>query len=151
MVTVGTDYKNLLNDLKVGYSNYLGAYISALDKFGQTIASITDTIGEYIGDGSNIFGFIKCNFIGTNLKIILKYLKTALGKNIKTVGICLTVVGCSLALSISSTILLIVIINIDLEENSKTPVDEQLQGQIPEYNINNHNNINPGTRVIQYQ
>ena len=149
---VKTPYKDKLDLLKGKYSDYLGAYISALDKFGRTIASITDTIGEFIGDGSNIFGFIKCKFIGTNLKIILKYLKTALGKNIKTVGICLTVVGCSLALSISSTILLIVIINISLEDNSRTPVDEKMQGQIPEYNINNnYNNINPGTRVIQYQ
>ena len=146
-----TNYEGILNDLKGKYSDYLGAYISALDKFGQTIASITDTIGEFIGDGSNLFGFIQCNFIGTNLKIILKYLKTALGKNIKTIGICLTVVGCSLALSISSTILLIVIINIGLEEKSKTPLDGQKLGQIPEYNINNYNNINPETRVIQYQ
>ena len=149
--TVKTPYKKILDDLKVEYTNYLGAYITALDKFGQTIASITNTIGEFIGDGSNLFGFIQCNFIGTNLKIILKYLKTALGKNIKTIGICLTVVGCSLALSISSTILLIVIINIGLEEKNKTPLDDQRQGQIPEYNINNYNNINPETRVIQYQ
>ena len=142
---VKTPYKKILGELKDEYGNYLGAYITALDKFYQSIASITDTIGDYIGDdGSNIFGFIQCKFIGSNLKIILKYLKTALGKDIKTIGICLIVVGCSLALSISSTILLIVVINVALEENQITPDD----GQIPEYKINN---INPGTRVIQYQ
>ena len=56
-------------------------------------------------------------FIGTNLKIILKYLKHSLGGDFYTVGICLVVVGFSLILSISSTILLIVIINISLKEN----------------------------------
>jgi len=36
-----------------------------------------------------------------------------------TVGVCLCVVGCSLALSISSTILLIVLINIELKKNQE--------------------------------
>ena len=95
---------------------------------------------EYVGD-TDIFGFIKCNFIGTNLKIMLKYLKSALGKNIKTIGICITVVGCSLALSISSTILLIVIINKDIDEKKK-----KLQAQkIPEYPVNSEG------RLVQYQ
>ena len=109
-------YLKQLDDLKVEYEEYLESYIGALGFFNNTIKSITNSIREYIGNGTSLFGFIQCNFIGTNLKIMLKYLKKSLGTNIKTLGICLTIVGCSLALSISSTILLIVIINEGLKE-----------------------------------
>ena len=50
---------------------------------------------------------------------MLKYLRSALGGDVKTIGICLLVVGCSLALSISATILMIIIINLDVENNKK--------------------------------
>jgi hypothetical protein len=57
---------------------------------------------------------------------MLKYLKSALGGDVKTIGICLLVVGCSLALSISATILMIIIINLDVENNKKKgQVDSQ--------------------------
>ena len=141
------NYIKKLDQLKESYDSYLTTYITALDFFNGKIKSITNSIREYIGDGSNLFGFVKCNFIGTNLKIMLKYLKSALGKDIKTVGICLTIVGCSLALSISSTILLIVIINISLNEGSKPEPPQTVQGPIPEYNIGQDPNIN----IIQYQ
>ena len=48
-----------------------------------------------------------------------KYLKYSLGQDLYTVGLCLIIVGCSLVLSVSSTILLIVIINISLAENQR--------------------------------
>ena len=133
-------YKTILNDIKEKYSDYLFSYINALDVFGATIRRITGELREYIGEGNNLFGFVNGKFIGTNLKIILKYLKSALGEDIKTIGICLLIVGCSLALSISSTILLIVVINADIDNN------KQLQNsQIPEYKLNSVG------RVIQYQ
>ena len=142
---IKTDYLAQLNQLKDSYLTYLSSYIDSLHHFNETIGSITDTIGDNIGNSNNddggIFGFIRCNFIGTNLKIMLKYLKSALGKNIKTIGICIIVVGCSLALSISSTILLIVIINKDIDEKKK-----KLQAQrIPEYPVNSEG------RLVQYQ
>ena len=56
-------------------------------------------------------------FIGINLKIVLKYLKYSLGKDLYTVGLCLVVVGFSLILSVSCTIFLIVYINIELKKN----------------------------------
>jgi hypothetical protein len=144
----GNNYIKKLDELKESYNSYLTTYITALDFFNNKIKSITNSIREYIGDGTNLFGFVKCNFIGTNLKIMLKYLKTALGKNIKTVGICLTIVGCSLALSISSTILLIVIINISLEEKPEPP--QTVQGQMPGYNNGNYGQ-DPNINIIQYQ
>ena len=61
--------------------------------------------------------FLNGKFIATNLKIILKYLKYSLGVDLYTVGVCLIVVGFSLALSVCSTIILIIIINIELKKN----------------------------------
>jgi hypothetical protein len=137
---VETSFLGVLKTLSEKYKQYLDQYIYTLDLFGGSIHRITGQLREYTSDEDGIFSFIKCNFIGTNLKIILKYLKTALGGNIKTIGICLIVVGCSLVLSISITILMIVIINSDIENKKNNP-DEQ----IPDYPVNSHG------RVIQFQ
>ena len=75
------------------------------------------------------------------MKIILKYLKEALGNDFYTVGVCLILVGCSLILAISSTILLIIIINIDIKQKQQ---DIKNKG-IPEYQMNNEG------RVIGYR
>ena len=48
---------------------------------------------------------------------MVKYLKYSLGKDFHKVGICLIIVGFSLMLSISSTILLIVILNVVIKKN----------------------------------
>jgi len=106
----------VLNDLKTDYLKYLGSYEVVLDFVLSKIQGIMDIVRDYIQEG-NSFSFLNGSFIKTNLKILLKYLKYSLGKDIYTVGICLIVVGLSLILSISSTILLTVIINIDLKEN----------------------------------
>ena len=118
----------LLNILERSYDAYLGQYDTTLEKYNEAIDKITGKIKKYTGD-DGIFSFIKCSFIGTNLKIILKYLKSALGGDVKTVGICLLVVGCSLILSISATILMIVIINIDIENKNKN--NNNNNGQVP--------------------
>ena len=128
----------VINDLKVEYDTYLQVYVHILDFFLTTIHRITGLIREYTGDG-NAFSFLNGKFIGTNLKIILKYLEHSLGGDFYTVGICLCIVGLSLILSISSTILLIVIINIELKENQ----DEQ-RAQ------NNRNNVNKGLAVSEF-
>ena len=66
---------------------------------------------------------------------LLKYLKYSLGVDLYTVGVCLIVVACSLALSVSSTILLVVIINIELKKNqdAKKLVNT---GMVPEMPVN---------------
>ena len=109
----------VINDLKREYSKYLESYIDIMNFFLETIGQITNLVRRYSGsgEGQSAFAFLNGKFIGTNLKIILKYLKHSLGGDFYTVGICLVVVGFSLILSISSTILLIVIININLKEN----------------------------------
>ena len=129
-------FLSILNNLKVVYNDYLDQYITALDKFNEILHKITGKLRQYINDDDGIFSFINGKFIGLNLKVMLKYLKTALGKDVKTIGICLDIVGCSLALSISSTILLIVIINIAIDENKKKLKEEEEEEQrknIPEY------------------
>ena len=102
--------------LKGKYDTYLTFYVSILGFFDQTIGRITELIRPYTGDNGEAFSFINGKFIGINLRIILKYFKHSLGGDFFTVGICLCVVGLSLILSISSTIILIVIINIGLKE-----------------------------------
>ena len=111
-------YRQTLVDLREEYDTYLETYITALDKFNSTINRITSILDEYTGD-SEAFSFANCSFIGTNLKIILKYLKEVFGGDIYTIGVCLILVGCSLALSISFTILLIVVINAKIDEDKK--------------------------------
>ena len=109
-------YRQTLKDLRDKYNVYLTSYIDALDKFNSTIYRVTGKLNEYTG-GSEAFSFANCKFIETNLKIILKYLKEVFGGDIYTIGVCLILVGCSLALSISFTILLIIVINANIDAN----------------------------------
>ena len=106
---------NVITYLKNAYTTYLGIYVDILDFFARTINSITSIVSQY-SDPQYAFSFLNGKFIGINLQIVLKYLKHSLGGDFFTVGICLCVVGLSLILSISSTIILIVIINIGLKE-----------------------------------
>ena len=135
-VETDTDHESflgILNSLKGDYNDtYLQEYITTLDLFQTSIQRITSQLKQYTGDNNGLFSFIKCSFIGTNLKIMLKYLKSALGGDVKTIGICLLVVGCSLALSISSTILMIIIINIDIDNNKKN-VQLDSQGRVIQF------------------
>ena len=84
---------------------------------------------------------------------MLKYLEKSLGKDLYTVGVCLILVGCSLILSISSTILLDVIINLELKQNMNPgrvgPVPN-VQG--PEVVISPYqvNDVNVAAANVQY-
>ena len=131
-------FKNSLTDLGEKYEDFLKQYIEALTEFNKTIDDITYDIKKYTGDDAGVFSFINCNFVGKNIKVMLKYLKEALGGDVYTIGVCLILVGCSLALSISFTILLIVVINADIDNNKK-------KDNAPEYALNS------GGRVIQYK
>ena len=137
-------FMRVVNNLKNEYNTYLNGYTNILEFFLITIKRITDIIRPYIGDG-DAFSFLNGKFIGTNLKIILKYLEHSLGGDFYTVGICLCIVGLSLILSISSTILLIVIMNIELDENKKKEQQQNKSGGISEYRTNN-----PGIIIPNY-
>jgi len=111
-------FKSKLNELERKYNLYMHSYIKMLNFLDETIGSLIGDIKSTVG-GGQIFSFLNGKFIGTNIKIILKYLKYSLGQDLYTVGLSLIIVGCSLVLSVSSTILLIVIINISLAENQR--------------------------------
>ena len=127
--------KSVMGTLNEKYGDYLGSYKTVLTFLQGKIGTVMDQIREYATPGSS-FSFLNGHFILTNLKILLKYLKHSLGKDLYTVGVCLIVVGCSLILSISSTILLIVIINIGLKEDM---------------NMKNNPITSPGMEVSQFQ
>lgn len=127
--------KSVMVTLNGEYKDYLGSYKTVLTFLQEKIGRVMDQIREYATPGSS-FSFLNGHFILTNLKILLKYLKHSLGKDFYTVGVCLIVVGCSLILSISSTILLIVIINIGLKEDM---------------NMKNNPITSPGMEVSQFQ
>ena len=113
--TTDNNVMKVIDSLRSSYIGYLDNYVKILEFFYEKIHSITSIVSQY-SDPQNLFSFLNGKFIGINLQIILKYLKHSLGGDFFTVGICLCVVGLSLILSISSTIILIVIINIGLKE-----------------------------------
>ena len=137
----GDNYYFYMDDTKSSYKVYLDTYMDVLEFFHQVISDVVGAIEEGSGDSDDIFSFLNGKFIKTNIKIILKYLKDCLGKDIYTVGICLVIIGCSLVLSVSSTILLIVIINIDLEQKKKL---------VPNTEIPDYAETNEG-RIIRYK
>ena len=112
-------YYDILDQLKIDYKDYLETFIHVLEFFETITMDIINALDEGIGGNGDTFSFLNGKFIKTNLKIVLKYLKYSLGQDIYTVGICLVFVGFSLIFSISATILLIVIINVDLEKHEK--------------------------------
>ena len=120
-------FKKTMESLLESYQGYLDSYIDGLKKFNETINSITSILDEYIGgESGQTFAFLNGLFIGKNLKIILKYLKYSLGEDLYTVGLCLIIVGFSLIFSISSTILTIVIINVDIDLNKEIVKQEEI-------------------------
>ena len=136
----GNYFITKLGEVKDLYTAFLGEYVTTLGNFNTEINKITEKLNSYTGTGGGLFSFINCKFFGTNMKIILKYLKESLGSDLYTVGVCLILIGCSLVLAISSTILLIIIINIDIAKKK-----EQITKEIPEYPINSEG------RVIRYR
>ena len=107
-----------LADLKDKYDAFLQEEVGTLNIFKNTITDITDILNEYIGNGDP-FSFLNCNFVGTNIKILLKYLGEALGSNIYTVGKFLLLAASSMLLSISFTILEVIIINKSIDTKIK--------------------------------
>ena len=99
-----------LEELNQNYQIYLKSYKNMLVFLNETINDLIGEIRDKTGK-NGIFSFLNGRFISINLKIVLKYLKDSLGKDFYKVGISLIIVGFSLILSISSTILLLVIIN----------------------------------------
>ena len=138
----GDDYYNIMYKTKIAYKKYLETYLEVLEFFDDVIGDVVNALEEAIGSSSDTFSFLNGKFIQINVKILLKYLKYSLGKDIYTVGLCLIIVGCSLIFSVSSTILLIIIINIVLEDNKKL----QPATEVPAYP-----EANEGGRIMKFE
>ena len=138
--TVQNNYYDVLDDLKDKYTPYLQTYVDVLSFFDEVIGNLIGMLEDGIGSSNDTFSFLNGKFIQTNLKVILKYLKYSLGQDAYTVGICLIIVGCSLVLSISSSLLLNAIIKEEMEKNKKMEPNTEIreypqdnQGRIVEY------------------
>jgi hypothetical protein len=134
-------YYDILDNLKIEYTDYLNTFVKVLGFFERITGNIVNALEDGIGNSNDTFSFLNGKFIKTNLKIVLKYLKYSLGKDIYTVGLCLVIVGFSLIFSISMTILLLIIIDVDLEKNKKLAKNDE----VPDYPVNNEG------RVVQFK
>lgn len=141
---------NILNDLKNEYNEYIDIYIKTLVEFGEILYEFSNILRQYNNNRDDyIFSFINGKVIGTNLKILTKYIKSILGTDVKTMGICLIVVGFSLALSIPFTILFIIIINESYQASNSTDKQKYAPKQIipfsQKYNVQLNNYISSST------
>lgn len=108
--------------IKSDFDGFLNTQITTLQTFRSNIKSLTGIFDDYIGENGGIFGFVNCKFIGSNIKVILKNLRKGVGNSFYSIGICFVLAGCSLALSISFTILLVVIINLSVDSAKNKPM-----------------------------
>jgi hypothetical protein len=100
-----------LNDLKREYNEYIELYIDNLISYKDTLNEISSFLRQYNNNkDDNLISFINGKVIGTNLKIIIKYIKSIISTDIKNIGISLIIIGFSLTLSIPFTLILIIII-----------------------------------------
>ena len=106
-----TSIRKVINELEVNYNHFLDVQISGLSSFRSTIHELTGIFDQLVGKSDGFFSFLNCKFIGTNIKVLLKALENSLGKDFYTVGVCLILSGFSMAVGISFTILLMVIIS----------------------------------------
>lgn len=106
-----TSIKKVITELNGLYDTFLQTQIDGLGAFRSTIHRLTGIFENFVGTGDGFFSFLNCKFIGTNIKVLLKTLENSLGKDFYTVGVCLLLSGFSMAVGISFTILLMVIIN----------------------------------------
>jgi len=164
--------KRALEILDNRYTAFLRSQTDSLSVFNKTINDLTGIFNEFTGD-NNIYSILNCQFIGRNVKVILKYLDKALGTNFYTIGVCLLIAGISMCISISLTILLNIIINININipgQNNNDIVNVQYMGDPNlggdvfhgvetekvryDDNINveniNEEDLNNGVKVINY-
>ena len=113
-------FKKATNYLFSEYNIFLNAEIGAIQVFKGKILDFTGIFEQYVGKKGKASDFVNCNFLGTNLKVILKNLKDSFGSDLYTVGVCLILSGCAIAISIAFTILLIVIINQSVDANKQS-------------------------------
>ena len=99
-----------LAELDEKYQSFIEAENNNINVYKNTIEKLTNIFEEVAG-GDKLLSILNCKFIGKNVRVMLRYLDKSLGKSFYNVGICLTVAGVAMFVSIAFTILLNIIIN----------------------------------------
>ena len=143
--------ETVLQILDNRYTKFLEKQTGSIDVFINTIDDLTGIFVQFSGDGG-IFAMLNCLFIGRNVKVILKYLKSCLGKDIYTVGVCLLITGVAMCVSIAFTILLNIIINTadNTNEGGDGVPEIGNDGNDPNVNFNNSPQGNYETEKTPY-
>ena len=143
-----------LTELNRLYSAFLDRQTDGLKTFIDTIDGLTGIFNDLVGEEGGIFSMLNCLFIGRNVKVILKYLKTSLGTNIYNVGVCLLIAGIAMCVSIAFTILLNIIINTadntSVGGDGVPELDNNGNGNDPNVNFNNSPQGNYETEKTPY-
>ena len=144
-----------LSSLDIKYTDFLKEVIQASDIYQNVSKPLADIFAYLIGDSEEIDSYINCRFIGKNIRVFLKVLDNFFKKGFFTVGICLSVLGLNMCLSISFTILINAIID-SFKKNNNNKINnnnddtQELEGSknsqnlkilasksINQYNVNN--------------
>ena len=152
-----------LDSLENAYTEFLRAETRALTTYKNSISSLTSIFDGILGEDGNIYSLLNCNFIGKNVKVILKYLNKSLGTNFYNLGVCLLVAGLAMCFSISFTILLNIIINTKDENQFDNNINEKYNTEkvnmadefngvdnVNRDNPNNDGNLQGDIRIINY-
>jgi hypothetical protein len=115
------NYYEILDELKNDYEGYLNTSINALKFFYDLSFGIINAISIKNLDINEIFSIMEGKFIKNDFKIVSKYLKETFGLYIFIMSICFLIIGCSLIISIFSTLLLLTIINNKYNEKKSNP------------------------------
>lgn len=135
-----------LDKLDAQYQEILNLYLDTLITFDDYHKDLINTLNKYVGVGNPSFSFLNCQFIGVNLKIILKNLSEALGNNFYTIGKIIIVESCFMISVIISAILEVIIINLASEKEKNTKSFGKNKGK----NKNANENINEPQSFRQF-
>ncbi len=119
--TETNSFKQVTDYIRVKFNDILTAEIGILTTFRNNLKKLTGVFDAYIGENGGFADFVNCKFIDSNVKVILKNLRKGVGNSFYSIGICLVLAGCSLAVAISFTILLVIIINTSVDSNKNKP------------------------------
>lgn len=108
---------SLLTPINTNYDAFLEAEIQNLQKYVDKMKEFTKIVEKYTSEDGEFFSFMNCNFLKTNVEVVLFYLKHSFGNNFFEVGVYLLIAAFSMPFAISFTILLIVISNEEIEKN----------------------------------
>ena len=133
--------RKILNRLSSKYDGFLNSEVDTIDLYLSTIEKLTKIVNNYSGEDEKMFAFMNCKFIKSNIQVLLMNLKNGFSNDMYTVGIYHLVAAFCLAFGICFTILLIVIINMDVENNQKMDRLNTRNDDVPEYPINSEGRV----------